>query len=309
MGLLNQIFGSNKDIVNELKLDFDKRLKLWEEHLANFPQREKLVKFFSSGNIDKALADDTGLENILSQLESLLSPELISIGEEEKIDKEILSDLQKLKETGHIEYLNSDFLREKQKQQFLIQIFKEIHDVLIVELHLINLIRRKPENIKEILNKLFRLVFFNESHLYNLFRGQFTSKDKANLTESINKISRAVLLQEDFKEEIETDKDKFVKDLVERMGDDESKHSYRVLGEDIYSDLVEMAGGPLSKGEDITEGIKRLEKLMEDDKVLIGIIKKNKPSYNKDKIDSVMKAFRESYDLGHFMELENLFAT
>jgi len=81
----------------------------------------------------------------------------------------------------------------------------------------------------------------------------------------------------------------------------------RKLGENIYLDLAEMAGAPVTG--DITEGIERLEELMKDDKIMYKIIRKLRPKYDSDKINSVILAFRKAYDLGHFQELEAIFAT
>ena len=59
-------------------------------------------------------------------------------------------------------------------------------------------------------------------------------------------------IEEEVKEEMETDEEKFAREIVKQMAPDESRRRYRKLGEDIFVELAEMAGAPLKMGEDIT---------------------------------------------------------
>ncbi|MDP7141679.1 MAG: hypothetical protein QF506_04965, partial [Candidatus Woesearchaeota archaeon] len=83
MSLLNHLFGSKKSTVKELVMDDNKRMALWNKHIANSKLRENLSKHFNFKNVDNALQDFKATDKILRELESLISPELINIANEE----------------------------------------------------------------------------------------------------------------------------------------------------------------------------------------------------------------------------------
>ena len=70
-----------------------------------------------------------------------------------------------------------------------------------------------------------------------------------------------------------------------------------------------MKSGLEKMGEDITEGIRKMEGLMKNDAILYKIIKRLKRKYNDTIIRATMLAFRKAYDLNHFEDLESEFAT
>ena len=51
MGFFSHLFGSKKDVAEELVKDDKKRMDLWDKHLSNHEEREKL----SNANGVKAL--------------------------------------------------------------------------------------------------------------------------------------------------------------------------------------------------------------------------------------------------------------
>ncbi|MBU1200933.1 MAG: hypothetical protein KJ583_04300 [Nanoarchaeota archaeon] len=309
MGLLNHLFGSKKGIAKELVMDDKKRMALWNEHLTNYALREKLSKHFNFGNVDKALQDFETTEKVLRQIETLISPELVNIANEEKTDEEILVDLERLKSNSEIEKLSDVVVSVKQKQSALLKLFHGILNVLKVELHLIRLIRKKPSNSRDLLLRLFEIIFHQEARLYKVFREQYFFEENKHIHGNIVRIARAIILEEEVKEEMETDEEKFVREMVKQMIPDESRRRYRKLGEDIFFILAEMAGAPMPRGEDITEGIKRMEGFMKNDEIMYKIVKKFRPKYDNPKIRGVILAFRKAYNLGHFEELESEFAT
>jgi len=126
MSLLNHLFGSKKSTVKELVMDDNKRMALWNKHIANSKLRENLSKHFNFKNVDNALQDFKATDKILRELESLISPELINIANEEKTDEEILADLEQLKSTNELEKLSKTILSVKQKQSTLLKLFHEI---------------------------------------------------------------------------------------------------------------------------------------------------------------------------------------
>ncbi len=311
MGLFNHLFGGKKRIAEELKLDEKKRLVLWKKHIQNYPKKEELSRYFSFRDIDNALKDINALDNVMRQIESLILQELVNIKDEEKTDKEILADLGRLtseQSKNETNGLNVTIEDEYYKQKALLKLFKKIHEVLKLELHAINAIKKHPENMRELLLYLFRLIFHQEAYLYHIYLKK--SSDRS-LDEEINKITRAILLEQEFKKEVQSAEDRFVRSVVEIMGvegSEETKHHYRKLAESIYFRLAEMAGAPIKIG-DITKGIERLERLMRNDGVMFEIIKKERPKYSNEKILWIIKAFRKAYSEGHFLELESEFAT
>jgi len=304
MSLLNHIFRDKSEIKRELTFDAEKRIKLWEKHVENFPEREQLVKEFSPKNLDNTLNDETKLQDVLNKLENLISSEIVIVNEEEKTDKEILVDITKLRENHQIETLNSKFLNEAKKQETLIEIFKETHNTLVVELKIIRFVRKNTNSRKEILQKLFRLIFFNEAHLYKLFVGQFFSADKEKEANRIKEITKAILLEEKLEEAVESVTEEFARELFKKMSQVESDHKFRVLGEYIFDELVKIINEDLKEGEDTADNIRKLEDLIKNNGLLANIIKKKRKKYTKDQIEAVIIAFRKAYSFGHFENLE-----
>jgi len=310
MGLLDFIFGDKQDITKKLFIDKNKRLSLWNMHLVDFTKREELSKHFNSKNVDQAIENWEDTLKVLKQIGSLVSSDLINIHDEEKLEKEIAKLLKKLRSFGKIEQLTDTLVHEKRKQATILAVFQEIHDTLKTELLLLKIIEQKPANVKDLLLQLFRLIFFHEAMLYKPFiqENYRTEKNKPVHAE-ITKLATMVLLQKKLKEEIETDEEKFVKQMVKQMGDEEPKRRHRALAEGIYWELSVLAGAPMPSSNDLTKGIQKMEKLMTNDALMYKIVKKLRPRYDNTKIRTVIIAFRKTYDLGHFLELEAWFAT
>ena len=81
------------------------------------------------------------------------------------------------------------------------------------------------------------------------------------------------------------------------------------LAEDIYGVLAERAGAPVARGVDIAQAIAEIEAAIRDDTLMYSIVKKLRPKYDDIKIKGVVLAFRKAYALGHFEELQGMFAT
>ncbi|MBU2561969.1 MAG: hypothetical protein KKD17_06760 [Nanoarchaeota archaeon] len=306
MTLFNHLFRNRKKAAKKLEMHEEKRMKLWEQHVLSFPEREELSKSFSYKNVDALLADPKALKDVLDRLEATISHDLVHIDDEEKLDHEILADLKRLRSADEAISVKYDIAYEAGKQASMMKLFRIIHETVAAELHAIRLLRKNPANAKELLLALFHLIFHKESHLYLIFlEKQHKEKETHNM---VTEIARAVLLEEEFKEEMEKEEQRFVREMVRKMGDD-SRHHYRRLAEDIYSGLAGMAGAPVGADGDIVEGIKRLEQLMKTDAVMQKIVKKLRPKYTDEKVKAVILAFRKSYDRGHMMELEAHFAT
>ena len=319
MGLLNHLFGGKKGLAQKLVLDEKRRLALWEEHIANYPQREELAKHFSFKNVERATEDRRETTKVLTKIEALIHPDLINIGEEEKLEEEIVADLNKLKDAATFQL--QTIVEEKKKQELLLPLFQEIHDTLIVELYLISLIKKKladntqnRENIKDLLLKLFRLINFKEAMLYKLFRKESYFEQNLPQYDLITKIARAVILQEKLEKEIETEEDIFAKEMFEKMAEleyvpEESKHEYHQLAEDIFFVLTGKVGAPRPRDEDLTIAIGKMERIIRNDATMSKIVKKLRPKYGEAKIKAAIRAFRKAYNNLHFEHLMGEFAT
>ncbi len=299
MGLLNHI-RRKEGAARGFIVAKNKRIPLWNKHLSDFTRKEELSKLFNFKNVDEAVSNWNSTIKTLEQVESLVSSEIISIGEEEKLDKEIFNDIKKLKTRDEIRAISEKWKTEIITQEKLLGIFHEIHDVLEAELHLIRKIKMKPSNAKELLLALFNLILFNEALLYKNFQEQYFY-DTSN-HQKISNLVRAILLEEELKEAIETDEEIFAKQMAKQMQQDETRRRYSALAKDIYSELAQLAGAPLPKEEDVSEAIEKMEAIMKDDEIMYGIIKKLRPRYDDKKIRVVMLAFRKAYDFGHFID-------
>ncbi len=309
MGLLNHIFGNRESVAKELLMDNEKRMALWKQHLANYKKREALCRHFNFGNINNALQNFDATIKVLNEIESLISPELVHIRDEEKLDHEIEADLNRLKSSEDYYNLAREIVDSVQKQEQLIALFNEIFIVLKTELHLIKLVRKRPSNAKELLLQLFRVMNSKEAVLYNIF-----DKDKYNFAEfdykSIADISRSIILQEELKKELETDEEKFAEKMkiIEKMQptDSETTGNYRKLGEQIFYVLTGVPDG-LLKGLDVIKTLKKVEKDMLNNWLMYAVVKKLRPKYDDVKIKAVIIAFRRAYNLGHFEDMEQDF--
>ena len=310
MGLLNHLFGGKKGLSKEVAYDEQKRFTLWQQHLADYPKREALAKFFNFANVNNAVANWVALDAVLQQIAGLISRDLVEISDEEKADAEILADLASLtkgERSGDSHAWHSKLAESYKKQEIVLKIMRRIHDVLVLELETIRRIRQRPANATELLGYLFRLIFHQETYLYRALsaEGYF---DKS-VAEQVNKITQNILLEHELEKEVVTDEMKFIQRMVKIMGNTESSHNYRKLGEDIYLELAERAGAPMARGQDLTVGIQRLERLLQDNNIMFAIVKARRPRYSDNQVRWTVQAFRKAYDLNHFEELENEFAT
>jgi hypothetical protein len=290
--------------VKKLEMDKKQLLTLWQQHLENYQKREELCKHFSKNNINNTLKNFDVTISILEQIKALISLEIINIDNEEKLDKEIITDLEKLKPLRELERLTGNFVHERNKQTTLLSIFQEIHDILKIELHLITLIKKRPSNVKELLFQLFTLIFRNEAELYKPFmEHSFFEKEKYF---ELLKIITATLNQKEV--ESETVEEALNKILAEKVLEqmrvsEEELNEYRELGEDIYIFLANIAIKQLPEG-DIVDIKGKMDELVKDNTLLYKIIKKLKSKYDDEKINAVIIAFHEAFTEFDYLDEE-----
>ena len=307
MGLLNDLFGSRAGRARGLSIKGQERLRLWEKHLKDFKKREELSKFFSIANIGYALEHPEELDRVLDQIENLISKDIVVIDAEEKLENEILRDLARLAgrdSQAETSMLNSAIMDETQKQDKLKKLFKKILDVLTLELHLIRKIRQRSSNMRAFLSGLFRLIFIEEAKLYELFLGERILSDDRDMFGAIQKISRAIILEEKFDEDAVSAETEFINSMIDQMGP-ESRHSFRKLGERIFHELINLAKGRMGENYDPENLIEVMESILENDAVMLQIItkKKGRLQLSVEQIRWTLNAFKKAYTAEHFSDI------
>lgn len=311
MGMFNHLFGSKSDLAREIQFDAVRRMTFWQEHLDNFPEREELAKFFSFNNVDNAIAHPQELDKVLARMESLISRDLITIGDEEKTEEEITKDIERIFPGSSEDPI--DLVSIVQKRNSMFKTLRRLHDILMVELHAMRTIRKTIREggilNRDFLLKIFRLIFHDEANINNNFIAEDSQEDMATLDE-LNRLTRFVILEEKVTEDMQTAEEAFVRMAVPHMADG-SKHKFRRLAESIYEDLLEMVGAPFRDADDIEEGVKQLELKIQDDKLLRELIIKNrrKQKFTDEEILWMVKAFQKAFEHGHFEELNAGFGT
>lgn len=306
MGILNHLFGGRKGLAKEL-IDKEKRIEILKKHPNLYLQKSEKAKYFSFKNIDDALKNFNGLLEVLQEIEGMTKKELIDIEGETKNGEVIILDLKKLSSTQSNDEtvsLLTNMGEGVDLQKNVLKLLQKLYDVLSTELHAIKHIEKKIEkkeleNLKDLLLDLFKLIFHQEAYLWKAFMNDsFLDKD---IPLKIDKIARAILFEEELKEEVITLEEKFVRSTHNIMQDDSSEHHYRKLAENIFSDLIEEAANklygafPFSSNKKAEKGLKEVENMVNNDALLFRIIKKNRPRYDDKKLKLVMEAFRRAY--------------
>lgn len=309
---MNWLFDDKKKIAQELAFDEQKRLNLWQEHLRSHVKREQLCKFFNYKNIANALNDWSQLEKVLNQISDLISEDFVHINDELKTEKEITDHLEYFNSYSHkheLEDLNSSLVYDRITQKFVITIFQKIFAVLQLELHTIRLIKERQSDAKKLLLHLFELIYFREDTLLKTFSEKNYGSEHLPRHKEIMKFVRLVLIEEKLEDEILSDEEIFVREMVKKMAFTEpveSPNRYRKLAEDIYYALLDKIGAPLEYGD---VAIELFENAVKDDQVMYKIVKRKRPKYTDDKIKQIIEAFRRSFSLGHFEEMESELVT
>ncbi|HLD97458.1 MAG TPA: hypothetical protein VI934_03890, partial [Candidatus Nanoarchaeia archaeon] len=120
-------------------------------------------------------------------------------------------------------------------------------------------------------------------------------------------------LVQELKEEASLAENAFVSRMVAGMGNVESRNRFRVLAEGIFDELLERTGAPWRTLDESERGFKEFEALIGNNGVLAGIIaeviRKRHLRYRQEDIPFIVRAFQQSYNRGHFDELESQFKT
>lgn len=296
-----------KGIAKELVMDEKKRLKLWQDFLSSYAEKEELSRKFNYKNVDEAVMNFEATKEVLERIESLIVPELVTIEDEEKLDEEIIADLEILIDDGAAQQLAQALVDNRGRHKTILTLFQKIHDALKAELNLIRLIKKYPEKRRDLLIRLFRLIYFTEEWLSKPFKEEFFPPDKKTTHTQISDLAQAVLLQEKLKEDIETAEEKIAEKMLGKMVPYEEKGSrkeYRELGEDILLKLAEKCGASTAQdGEAFVNAIDKMDSVMYDDAQMYKVIKEVKPKFDDTKIKAVIIAFRKAHVREYFEDV------
>ena len=71
----------------------------------------------------------------------------------------------------------------------------------------------------------------------------------------------------------------------------------KLLAEDVFDKLAEKVGSPFPReAEEYMASLKKMERFMDDERLMYKLVKGFRPRYDDAKINIVIKAFREAYD-------------
>jgi hypothetical protein len=291
-----------------------RRLKAFTEMRNLYYKKEKIIRGISFKNIDKHAIYPEDIIDILDSIETLLAKQLADEAVEEGVEDEILAELAELNSEENKQHtlysvgaITTGINREEHIRYILIKLKK----ILRLEMQALRLIREKihkrmdywnntGSGLKDML-QLFTLVYHHEDFCYKAFSTE--SKDTENLLGMI-------LLEQDIEEaEFKVD-ERLFKLLIARMEvpeTEEMKHEFRYLGENIFIGLFEAAGSPFKDYASFEKGFEDVKRLMNDDALMMGIIRKIKPEYKERSIIKIMHAFRLSFHVGHFFGDEHYF--
>ncbi len=300
MGLLHYLFGDKRKYAVQIQVAAERRLMLWQEHLARFARKSELVKNFNYANVKDHNNYPAIIKHVLPELKSLISQELLEHPQEEKEEHVLIAQLEELIHRDKLLVLVRDLAEEKQKQKIVLSLLQQLYCVLIAELHLIDRIIKNykdDHSVEKLLIHLFEIIFYNEQRLTKALSGQ--SFFQESVQTHVRGLVKAILLEEQFHEAVETAEETFAQKVVALLHEG-SKSDYRKLAELIYEDLADQTGAPFSKFEEVDLALTKIDQMASNESILTTIIKRLRPRYNPSKIKSIVIAFQKAHRDGHF---------
>ena len=299
MGFFNHLFGSNSSLAAEINIDEQKRIAIWEEYLANCRKEEELAKFFNRGNINNAINHLDALDKVLRNIEMLNSKELIDIEGEEMLEDEIIADLKRLNaQDSQLEIFNllQSIANEANKREKIIVLLRKIYDTVRLKLHIIKKLLQRTTNMHSFLSELFELIFYRIPNLNSVFMENYYFGDRKKNHLLVAKITRTIILGEEFNEDEISAEIEFVK-KVSRQMNPESSTVYGRFARRIFIELADIAKRKMEPDYDMGNIITQIEELMLDDNLMREVIarKKGRINLSDEQIGFTINAFREAY--------------
>jgi len=150
MGLLNRLFASSESassesIAKEMEADEESIQKQWNEYLNTLALKKELVGKLRPGS--QLLAN-------LQQLKQLLALELVDIGSEEREEKELVADLERIKHAEMIKRLNrlDACLRYVEtKYEYVYKLLEQLYVALKTQAQLVELLLASQTNAEKLI--------------------------------------------------------------------------------------------------------------------------------------------------------------
>lgn len=306
MTLLNILFGNKKRrAVDEFLFHANQRMRLWRQHLNYVEARHSLVRFFKFDEVDNAVKDWDKLLDVLRRIEISISQDLVNIEEEKRNEKDIISDLSRLTSRDSLDDTNrltAKAAKEYYKRENIEKVLKKLYDTLSLELQIINLIRAKPKNVRELLLQLFNLIFFQEYRLNKPFIDghYFDTSEHAD----VKKVTQPILLEQEFDEEREFPEKKVVSDIARIMYNKSSTHDYRELAKLILETFYTLLSRSFIDTTSQNPIIDYIDGLVGNTRFLSNLIRKLRPGYTDVEVKRVVKAFRIAFGTELAIEFE-----
>jgi len=302
VGLLNHLFGSKKGIAKELIIDENKKMSFLQKRLFDIASIRDLSMSFSFSEIDKALKDFSSTKEKLARIESLISAGWVSVGREERLEDEIIADINRLMTREDIEKLCSEMMTGLPKETELRKLLNEIYKTAKIIIRLIRLIMKKPSNVKNLLLELYKMILRLSQLCAPLSQESYYREKQQNHAKLI-KLAKAIIFNEEINEKIiaqeESDEERFSREMAYKMEYSETNLRYKGLAHSIFLNLAGLSGGLEKDPDEQKKMFERMENLMFDEKLMYTIVKKLRPRYADEKIKIVILAFRKAYDLGY----------
>jgi hypothetical protein len=318
MALLNHIIArlrGQEGIAEEMKKDAETRLATWKRFTEELKEIETLSKTFNFAKAEEALQYPDALDKTLSQIERLISRDLIHIDDEDRTDEEIFSDLKRLaRDRKKINDIRREIKETEDKVRHVIKLAHDIHDTLKCALHAIRKIRDKLkryeiDGLKERLLDLFPVLYFKLCDDQRTFDGSGFADEE--ISKEVERLAKEVLTEQKIEKEIEAEEIKFAREVSKLMRDG-SEHQYRKLAEAIWQMLLEKNNAPWEGADDFDANHPKFEAMMEDespDGEMFKFVRKKRKKLTDVQVVAVIRAFNRSYGEGHFEEMEQEFYT
>jgi hypothetical protein len=278
--------------------------KLENEVGRHWLAKRKLLVALSKPGLDNVPVGD--IKKVVGSIEPLIKAEIESINKLVEAEDVVLEDLNRLNSQGTawdwVVDLSTLLERSKLNRDDIVEnCLVVMRQMLENELKLIAearqaIKRKKP--VVDFVKKIIKSSIYDHPVMYGNFDqlqwGGFYSMFARHLLISPKSVPgkdlKTVAAAKTIKIQLDAAEKKFVGRMVRIMDKDESRHAYRQLIEDICDEILKRIGAPFENNAQCDEGVAKMMKIINDDKIMFSIVKKLRPSYTDRKIMLVVEA-------------------
>lgn len=317
MGFFNILFGGRKNAAKDVLIKSEKRIPLFNKHLSKSHVKINYFLDHSDNKLFLLVKDPDRLNGLLDEIEANISRDLIDIEGEEKLESDIIADLERLNASGvEVMLLQEDLRDEINIESNIQKIFHKYYEVLATELRMVQLIRTKLKEkdlgkVKELLSSLRKLITVTEIDVSNTFSPGFGMGTRG-LPFKLKQVIRAVLLEQEINEKELVASKKFSRSVKKRVkASPESKSAYKKWFDNIYITVINKAGAPFADYTEFEKGRKEMDRIIFDDtnalrSIILAELKKRKKVYTDEDVTQIIEAFRDAYAEGKFSEVSGI---